>query len=95
MLKTTLSSTFSDDSEFRVNIGMSGVDSSQVMAVTDSLVCTRVTEIIDSATKSPPPTTSAFVLRAGPLFFGFAHIQANPSLFIVDTSYRFQGVIPP
>ena len=94
-LKKTLASGFSDDSAFSVNIGLGGVDSSQVVAVTDSVVCTRVTAIVDSATRNTfGSLASLFVLRAGPRLIGFAHTQADPSLFFLDTAYHFIGVVP-
>jgi hypothetical protein len=88
-----VASRFRDDSAFRVNAGLGGLDSSRVVAVTDSVVCTRVTEVVDSATHSLPVTNSLFVLRAGPLFVGFALGQPGPTQFMVDTAYRFIGAI--
>src|SRR4051812_46116565 len=72
-MKEMLASPYSDDSTFRVNLGLSGVDSSRVIAVTDSLVCTRVTAVIDSAARSTPSNGSYFVLKLGRLYFAFAH----------------------
>ena len=46
---------------YRNGFGIAGVDTGTVRAVTDTLVCTRVTQTVDSAFSSPLATTFYFL----------------------------------
>jgi hypothetical protein len=91
--KRALAASGSNGSSLRTNLGFIGVDSSSVVTVTDSLVCTRVTRVLDSVFNDTSPI-SYFVLRAGPRFIAFPHLQAVHSLFFLDTTYTFIGLTP-
>jgi hypothetical protein len=92
LTKSVLASTEPGDSSFKAQLGLTGVDSSAVVVVTDTVVCTRVTRVVDSATQARTPATTAyFVYRAGPIYFVYTHLDPRPALFLVDTTYRFLG----
>lgn len=94
-LKELLVSSHSSDSSFRAELGFSGVDSSAVVAVTDSLVCTRIMRVLDSVTGTGPSVTAGyFVVRAGPRYVAIPHLVVPriTNLWLLDTNFVFLGV---
>jgi hypothetical protein len=89
--KRSLSTGDANSSSLKTSVGLTGVDSSSVTIVTDSIVCTRVTHAIDSAFKDTS-TASYFVLHAGTSYVAFPHLQPVHSLFFVDSNFTYVGV---
>lgn len=82
---------------FRNAFGIAGVDSSTVAVVTDTLVCTRIHQVVDSAFKITPPSPSAYlvVVRVGSRFISFNPTGASPSaLYITDTNFVWKHFVP-
>jgi hypothetical protein len=96
-IRSMLAGTSPDDSSFRVEMGLVGVDSSALTVVTDSVVCTRVTSVLDSVTSSATPGThSYFVVKAAARYMAFGNLVTprSTSLWFLDTTYTFLGVMP-
>jgi hypothetical protein len=94
-LKNAMVGTDGADSSFRTGLGIVGLDSSALVVVTDSLVCTRVTQVLDSvfhyATAS---TVSPFVVKVGARYIAFPDLPVSRPKFILDTNYVFLGSTP-
>jgi hypothetical protein len=89
-VKDALSSTDPADSAYRVELGLVGVDSSALVIVADSLICGRVTAVVDSARRQPLSAVSYFVLRAGPRYIAFPHlIPVFREKYFLDTAFTF------
>lgn len=82
---------------FRNVFGVAGVDSSTVTVVTDTIVCTRIHQVVDSAFHISPTTTSSYlvVLRVGPRFISFSPRGPSSSAwYITDTNYVWKHFVP-
>ena len=67
---------------WRNAFGLAGVDSVALTVVSDTLVCTSVTLVVDSVFHEPASTTAYLVvLRAGPRYTAFAPSGQSQSLF--------------
>jgi hypothetical protein len=74
---------------------MTGVDSTSVLVVADTLVCTAVTRSVDSAFHKRASTEAYLVVvRAGPRYISFAPNGQSQSLFITDTNDVFKFFVP-
>lgn len=78
---------------FRNGFGVAGVDTSTIQAVTDTSICTRVTQVVDSAFASPPATTPyLIVLRVGPRYVAYG--VSGSSQYFLDTTFALKEVVP-
>jgi hypothetical protein len=94
-LRDAMSGTSAADSSFRRELGIEGLPASALSTVTDSLVCTKVTQVLDSVFKVVPASTSSiFVLRVGVRYIAFPHLLAIRPKYILDTNYVFIGATP-
>lgn len=96
-IKLELVRTDSAAIRFRNAFGIAGVDSSTVAVVSDTVVCTRIHQVVDSAFHITPPTPSAYlvVLRVGPRFISFNPTGTSPSaLYITDTNFVWKHFVP-
>lgn len=94
-LKESLASNYAGDSSWRVALQLVGVDSSAVRAITDSLICTRVTRVLDSITGTAPNAPGAyFVVRVASRYIAFPNllVPRSQNLWILDTNFVFLGV---
>lgn len=78
---------------YRNGFGIAGVDTGMVRVVSDTLVCTRITQAVDSAFSSPlAPTPYLVVVRAGPRYVAFG--MSGSSYYFLDTTFVVKDVVP-
>jgi hypothetical protein len=81
------------DTGYRNFVGMAGVDSAALVVVTDTLVCTRVSQVVDSVFGHPTPTTPFLVvLRGGPRYVAFP--SNKDGFFYLDTNFVYKHFAP-
>jgi hypothetical protein len=92
-IRQSLAGLEPNDSSFREELGLTTADSTVLTVVTDSIICTHVTFVVDSATIDTSRTpVQYFVMRAGSQYLAYPHRVARPaSLWFVDTSFHFIG----
>lgn len=93
-IKEQLASSDTGSVLWRRGFGLTGVDSASVFVVTDTLVCTRVTHAVDSASARPPATDQyPLVLKAGPRYIAFD--EAGYGTTLVDTTFAYRQLSLP
>lgn len=92
-LKHDIVATDTSSVLFRNGFGVAGVDTSTIQAVTDTSICTRVTQVVDSAFSSAPATSAYLVvLRVGPRYVAFG--TTGSSQYFLDTTFALKEVVP-
>ncbi len=78
---------------FRTSLGITGVDSSTVVAATDSTVCTSVTNAVHQAFGlTDPPSESLFVVIVGNKYVATYPREAEVvSMYFLDANYVVLG----
>jgi len=82
---------------FRNAVGIAGVDSSIVAVVTDTVICTRIHQVVDSAFQISPPSDTAYPScpARGPRFVSFPSVGPSQSaLYITDTNFVWKHFVP-
>ena len=80
----------------RDSLGLTGVDTAQVVSVSDSTTCARVAQVVDSVFAKTPATTY-IVVRAGQRLVArhpdVLGSTPNELLHFVDTTYAYRRTI--
>lgn len=80
-----------DALEYRAAFGLTGVDSSAVVVVTDTTVCSAVTAAVDGAFDAAVRFGPLLVLRAGSIFVAYEPEAYPQPVFYVDSAYTFKA----
>ena len=74
-------------------LGLNGVDSSTVATITNSTICTSMTQAVDSALGVTPSTRAYLVIRAGPRYVAMEPDGPDQFFVYADTTYTVRNII--